>query len=95
MPRNPCIDRTITITEADVILLDLKTQKNETVTIYLPREYANANSLLLAIKKGWTDPDLLPVHILKYISYRRSFHMTEDEYINYIIKKEKELENKC
>ena len=95
MPRNPSIDRTITITEADVILLDLKTQKNQTVTIYIPRKYANAAQVLLAIKRGWQEPDLLPVHILKYSSYRRSFHMTEDDYINYIIKKEKELEKQC
>ena len=95
MPRNPSIDRTMTITEAEVIVLDLKTQKNETRTVYMPREFENAAQLLQAIKKHWATEDQLPVHVLKFDSYRRSFHMTDAEYINYIIKKEKELEKQC
>ena len=89
MPRKMSIDRTLTITEANVIVLEPEKQKSYTMTIFLPKTYTNDASLLSALKKSWNRPDTVPVHIMKQKTYKRSFHMTEAEYINFIINKEK------
>lgn len=90
MPRAPAIDRTLTITEADVVILDLKKEKNYKRHIIVTAGYKTEIGLLRALRAKWTDPNTIPAHVINFNSYRRSFHMTEDEYINYIIKKEKE-----
>jgi hypothetical protein len=89
MPRAPCIDRTLTITEATVVALDLKKHRSVERVVYVPKDYETNIGLLRAIQNSWTDSKTVPVHILESKSYRRDFHMTETEYINYIIEKEK------
>lgn len=89
MPRAPCIDRTLTYTQATVLILNLKTRKSKEKTIYLVGSYQSDASLLRSLKLTWPDPNTVPVHVIRQESEKRSFHMTENEYINYIITKEK------
>lgn len=95
MPRAPCIDRTLTITECVVIMLDLKNKQNFEKQMYVAGGYPDPEDLLKHIRRTWFDTETVPVHILSHTYYRRSFHMTEDQYITYIIEseKEKELQN--
>ena len=93
MPRAPCIDRTITITEAVVIILDIENQKNYTQTVYLAKGFTSEIGFLRRLRRTWQDKSkTLPVHVLTMKTYRRNFHLTEDELINLIIRKEQNNE---
>ena len=77
------------MTEADVLILDLKRKKNVPRHLFIARGYESEIGLLRALRSKWSEPDSIPVHVLSMSSFRRSFHMTEDEYINIILEKEK------
>lgn len=80
MPRIPQVTRTLTITCAEVMVLNTQTGKTATELFKLSRTYRNDREVLKAVQKLLKGP-LKAVHVVATATEKTVYGMTETEFL--------------
>lgn len=83
MAKAPMVTRTMKVTIADILVLDLNTEKTNKISVELPRTYKNSDEILKAAEKLNGDENLKLVHVIKSIVKEKRYAMTEEDYLKH------------
>lgn len=82
MPRKPQVTRTLTVTEADVLCLDLMQQKPFHKTVLLAGSYPTEPALMKRIRQAVDSTVTKAVSCIKSKTYQQIYAMTEQEFLD-------------
>lgn len=80
MPRKPMVTRTLTVTVADAVILDIPSQKTNIKTYELPRTYATENRMLRKISLRLPESQRA-CYISKSRVEKRVYGMSEEKFL--------------
>jgi len=82
MPRKPQVTRTLTVTEADVLCLDLMLQKPFHKTVLLAGSFPSEPLLMKRIRKMVDSTVTKAVNCTKSQTYQRTYTLSEQEFLD-------------
>lgn len=82
MPRKPQVTRTLTVTEADVLCLDLMLQKPFHKTVLLAGSFPSEPALMKRIRQAVDSTVTKAVNCTKSKTYQRIYSMSEQEFLD-------------
>ena len=83
MPRKNQVTRTIPITTAKLLLVDVESNETRTEEVQLPRTYKDEKCLLKAAKKAVETETVKCVHVLDTLVTETLYGMDEADFIKY------------
>lgn len=83
MAKAPRVTRTMKVTIAVILVLDLETEKTDKISVELPHTYKNSDEILKAAEKLNEDENLKLVHVINSIVKVKRYAMTEEEYLKH------------
>lgn len=83
MARTPMVTRTMTITKATVMCLDIEKGEPISREVTLPRTYKDEKSLMKAAQKFFGEGAVKPVHIVSSETVEALYGMSENDFIKY------------
>lgn len=81
MARKPMVTRTIVATEAEVMKVDVTTERTFKEVVTVPRTYKTDADLLKAVKEVAETDNIKVVHIIQSKKTETLYGMTETEFI--------------
>lgn len=84
MPRNPEVSRTLMVTDAHVLCLNVDTGAAFTKVFTLSREYDNEHAILSALYAEFNadgKANIKPVHVKKLTHERRTYSMSTQQFV--------------
>lgn len=82
MPRKPQVTRTLTVTEADVLCLDLMLQKPFHKTVLLAGAFNSEQALMKRIRVAVDSTVTKAVNCTKSQTYQQTYTMPEQEFLD-------------
>lgn len=82
MPRKPQVTRTLTVTEADVLCLDLMLQKPFHKTVLLAGAFKSEQALMKQIRVAVDSTVTKAVNCTKSKTFQRIYSMSEQEFLD-------------
>lgn len=82
MPRKPQVTRTLTVTEADVLCLDLMLQKPFHKNVMLAGTFKTEQALMKRIRQMVDSTVTKAVNCTKSQTYQRTYTMPEQEFLD-------------
>ena len=79
--RAKMVTRSMKVTVANVLMVNLETEQTETQTISMPNTYKDDSKLMKAIAKAYEGSNLKPVHVSSTEVQEKLYGMTEKAFI--------------
>lgn len=79
--REKMVTRSMKVTEATTLMVNLETQATETIVIPMPNTYKDDKALMKAITKAYENATQKPVHVLSSTVVEKLYGMTEKAFI--------------
>ena len=83
MAKAPVVTRTMKVTIADILVLDLDTEKTDKISVELPRTYKNSDEIIKAAEKHHDYGNVKLVHVINSTIKEKRYAMTEEIYLKY------------
>lgn len=92
--REKMVTRSMKVTNAQVLMVNLETQATETQTIAMPNVYADDTKLMKALTKTFEGSTLKPVHVLSSQVIEKLYGMSEKTFLDNAIELDPETRKK-
>lgn len=80
--REKMVTRSMKVTMANVLMVNLETQATEQATIPMPNTYKDDKALAKALEKAYTGSNLKPVHVMSTTVIEKLYGMTEKAFLD-------------
>ena len=79
--REKMVTRSMKVTVANVLMVNLETQATETQAIQMPNTYADDAKLMKALTKSYEGSTLKPVHVVSSTIHEKLYGMSEKAFL--------------
>ena len=80
--REKMVTRSMKVTVANVLMVNLDTQATETQDINMPNTYKDDKALMKSLEKAYNGTNLKPVHVLGSTIIEKLYGMTEKAFLD-------------
>ena len=80
--REKMVTRSMKVTEAQVLMVNLETQATETQTVSMPNVYKDDTALMKSLTKAYDGSTLKPVHVLSTTVIEKLYGMSEKSFLD-------------
>ena len=80
--REKMVTRSMKVTVANVLMVNLETQATETQAVNMPSTYKDDKALMKALEKSYTGSTLKPVHVIGSQVIEKLYGMTEKAFLD-------------
>ena len=80
--REKMITRSMKVTDAQVLMVNLETQATEQTNVMMPNTYKDDKALMKALTKAYEGSTLKPVHVMTSQVIEKLYGMTEKSFLD-------------
>lgn len=80
--RNKMVTRSMKVTVATTLMVNIETQATETIEVNMPNTYKDDKALMKALNKAYEDTSTKPVHVISSSVIEKLYGMTEKTFLD-------------
>lgn len=80
--RNKMVTRSMKVTVATTLMVNLETQATETIEVNMPNTYKDDKALMKALNKAYEGTSTKPVHVISSSVIEKLYGMTEKTFLD-------------